>query len=314
VAEHGEEELFDILRNDVVAPAEERPGADRLLEREAASDRGADGDDLELAGRANEVDDPALEQVVDVDVLDRPLERLDLLEGDDRLQVLQGMAGALLADDVDLVVAARVAECRLEKEAVELRLGQWKGALYLDRVLGGEDEEGLRHEARHAVAGHLPLGHRLEERRLSLRHRPVDLVDEDDVREDRPGAELEVAGLLVVDREPGDVGRLEIRRALDPGRGRALDRHCDRASEDGLGGAGNVFEKYVPLGRERGENQLDLAPFAVHDALDVVQEALRNREGGLETLVLTVRGLGSVHVWQSRRRLAGRGSYAHLFH
>jgi hypothetical protein len=31
------------------------------------------------------------------------------------------------------------------------------------------------------------LRHRLEQRRLRLRHRAVDLVDEHDVREDRPG-------------------------------------------------------------------------------------------------------------------------------
>ena len=37
-----------------------------------------------------------------------------------------------------------------------------------------------------------PLGHRLEQRRLRLRHRAVDLVDEQDVGEDRAGPELEV--------------------------------------------------------------------------------------------------------------------------
>ena len=68
---------------------------------------------------------------------------------------------------------------------------------------------------RDAVDRDLPLGHRLEQRRLRLRRRPVDLVDEQDVGEDRAGAELEVARLLVVDREPGDVGRLQVGRALD---------------------------------------------------------------------------------------------------
>ena len=81
-----------------------------------------------------------------------------------------------------------------------------------------------RQLARRAVDGDLPLGHCLEQRGLRLRHRAVDLVDEHDVREDRPWPELEVALALVVDGEPGDVGRLQVGRALDARRRRALDR------------------------------------------------------------------------------------------
>ena len=79
-------------------------------------------------------------------------------------------------------------------------------------------EERVRQPPRDAVDRHLALGHRLEQRRLRLRHRAVDLVDEDDVREDRAGPELELARLLVEDREAGDVGRLQVGRALDPRR------------------------------------------------------------------------------------------------
>ena len=95
-----------------------------------------------------------------------------------------------------------------QQEAVELRLGQWKGALVLDRVLRREDEKRRVEEAGLAVDGHLPLGHRLEQRRLRLRHRAVDLVDEQHVREHRAGHELEVALALVVDRQARDVRRL----------------------------------------------------------------------------------------------------------
>ena len=130
------------------------------------------------------------------------------------------MPVALLAHDPELLVLVGVAERGLQEEAVELRLGQRERAFVLDRVLGREQEEGRRELARDAVDRHLPLGHRLEQRRLRLRHRAVDLVDEHDVREDRPGPELEVARLLVVDREPGDVGRLQVGRALDAGRPR----------------------------------------------------------------------------------------------
>ncbi len=107
--------------------------------------------------------------------------------------------------------SCRVAEAGTEREPVELRLRERERPLLVDRVLGREHEERRRQRARDAVDRHLPLRHRLEQRRLRPRHRAVDLVDEHDVREDGPGAELELARLLVEDREPGDVGRLEIR-------------------------------------------------------------------------------------------------------
>ena len=125
----------------------------------------------------------------------------------------------LVVDDLELVIQARIAERGLEEETVELRLGEREGALVLDRVLGRQQEERIRQRPGHAVDRHLALGHRLEQRGLRLRHRPVDLVDEDDVGEDRARPELEVARPLVVDGEARDVGRLEVRRALDPRRG-----------------------------------------------------------------------------------------------
>ena len=111
------------------------------------------------------------------------------------------MAVALVVDDPQLVLGARVAERGAQEEAVELRLGQRERALVLDRVLGREQQERVGQPARRAVDRHLLLGHRLEQRRLRLRHRAVDLVDEHDVGEDRAGPELELARALVVDGE-----------------------------------------------------------------------------------------------------------------
>ena len=53
----------------------------------------------------------------------------------------------------------------------------------------------------------------------------------------------------------------------------ALDAPCDRACEDGLGGAGDVFEEDVALAGERGEDQLDLLVLAADDRLQVLEEA-----------------------------------------
>ena len=72
-----------------------------------------------------------------------------------------------------------------------------------------------------AVHRHLPLLHALEERRLGLGRRPVDLVGEHDLAHDRAGPELELLGLLVVDRDAGDVGRQQVGRELDAPEGAA---------------------------------------------------------------------------------------------
>ena len=76
----------------------------------------------------------------------------------------------------------------LDHEAVELRLGQRVGALELDRVLRREDGEALGQRVRRAVHGHAALLHRLEQRRLGLGRRAVDLVAQHQVGEDRARA------------------------------------------------------------------------------------------------------------------------------
>ena len=58
----------------------------------------------------------------------------------------------------------RVAQLDAQHEAVELGLGQGERALVLDRVLGGDDQEGIGHLVGHAVDGDLALLHALEQR------------------------------------------------------------------------------------------------------------------------------------------------------
>ena len=90
-----------------------------------------------------------------------------------------------------------------------------------------------------------------------------------------PGPELELACPLVEDREPGDVGRLDVGRALDSPDRRAADRAGDRSSQHGLRRAGDILEQDVPTRRERGEHELDLLGLSVDDRLDVRRAASR---------------------------------------
>ena len=118
MAEHGQEQLVDVLRDDEAASREERPRADGVFERDRPAHRRADGDPVEGPRRPHEVDDPALDQVVDVDLAGRLLQLLELRERHRRLQALERVAVPLVAHDPELVVRPRIAERGADEEAV----------------------------------------------------------------------------------------------------------------------------------------------------------------------------------------------------
>ena len=104
----------------------------------------------------------------------------------------------LLCDDRDFFLEARVAHIDAHQEPVQLRLGQREGALVLDRVLGGDDQERQRQRVRYAVHRDLALFHGLQQRRLGLGRGPVDLVGQHQLGRDGTGPEGELTGGLVV--------------------------------------------------------------------------------------------------------------------
>ena len=165
-----------------------------------------------------------------------------------------------LADDRHLLLLGGVVDDDVEHEAVKLRLGQGIGALLLDRVLRGEDEERLRKRIRMAGHGDGVLLHRLKEGGLGLGRGAVDFVREQHVREDGALDEAEgaLSGRLVLVEDVGarDVGGHEIGRELD-----ALEREvedaADGADEQGLGEARHADEKGVTTAEDGHEDFLD---------------------------------------------------------
>ena len=157
-----------------------------------------------------------------------------------------------LLDDRHLVVLGQVVDDHVEHEPVELGLGERIGPLHLDRVLRGQDEERLLQRIAHAGRRHLVLLHRFQERGLGLGRRAVDLVGEDHVGEDRPLDELHpapaLAGLLE-DLGPGDVGRHQVGRELDPLELEVEDLR-DRADQQRLRQPGRAGDQAVAAGEE----------------------------------------------------------------
>jgi len=124
---------------------------------------------------------------------------------------------------------------------------------------------------RDAVDRGLALLHAFEQGALRLGRGPVDLVGEHDLAHDRARPELELAGLLVVDREARHVRRQQIRRELDAPEG-AAETAGDRLGQDRLAGAGHVLDQQVPAAQEGDQREADLVMLADDDALDVGED------------------------------------------
>jgi hypothetical protein len=206
-------------------------------------------------------------------------QRSSVLPGEHRLdaQVVEAIGRepvAVAAQDVDLLVPVRVVDDQLEEEPVELGLGEGVRALGLDRVLGGENEEGRLQRIAGPVDRHLPLLHALEQGRLRLRRRPVDLVGQEHVRERRAPLEVELPGGEVEHAGADHVRRHEVRRELDPLVG-AADQPRQDAGHQRLRGARDALQQDVTSREEGDERQAQVHRLA-HEG------ALRLRDAPLE--------------------------------
>jgi hypothetical protein len=119
------------------------------------------------------------------------------------------------------------------------------------------------------VAGHGDLAflHRLQQGRLHLRRRAVDLVGEHQVAEDRARLELELtlASLRVVHLAAGDVRGQQVGRELDAAE-LALDVLRKRLDRPGLGQPGQSLHQHVAVGEDGNQKVVDHLPLA-DDAL-----------------------------------------------
>ncbi len=181
------------------------------------------------------------------------------------------MTLALIGEDLHLFRGGDVAETEAQRKAIHLRLRQRIGALKLDGVLGGDDEEQRVEQSPRAVQTHLTLAHCLEQRRLGPGRGPVDFVGEQDVGEYGPLVELEGLITLVEQRHPEDVRGQQVRRELN-----ALEAGVDGArqglGERRLASAGHVLEQHVAAG---GEGRHELAyslRLATHDLADILPD------------------------------------------
>ena len=181
-------------------------------------------------------------------------------------------------EDAQLLVVGRIAHDDLHQEPVPLRLRQVVDALRLDRVLRRQHQERVRHRIRPPTDRHLPLRHRLQQRRLHLRRRPVDLVRQHQVGHHRTQLHVERLLRRPVDPGPHDVRRHQIRGELDPAE-TAAHRGGQRRGRQRLRDARHALQQAVPLRQQRHQQPLD-QPVLPHDhPLDLEQRLLERDVG-----------------------------------
>ena len=119
----------------------------------------------------------------------------------------------------------------------------------------------------------LVLLHHLEERRLHLRGRPVDLVGEEEVAEDRAelGLERPVSG--AVDARAHEVGGHEVGSELDP-RERPAENAGRRLDGEGLRQARHTLDQQMPVREQADEDALEHLVLPGDDAPDLEERLL----------------------------------------
>ena len=220
---------------------------------------------------AEERDDVATEALLDVHAARSLDQAQNVGRVGDGGQRFERRLTRLLVEHARFLGERRVPERQPHREAVELCLRQRVRPLVLDRVLRRHDHERRLERIRDSVHRHLPLLHAFEQRRLRLRRGAVDLVDEEEIREDRPGPELELVPLLVEDVDARDVGRQQVRRELET-RKLAVQRACERLGEHRLPDARKVLDDRVPLGDEAEDDEAQRLLRCVDHAAEVLDD------------------------------------------
>jgi hypothetical protein len=128
--------------------------------------------------------------------------------------VASSRASVVPLQNLPFLLLAGVAQANLEQKAVQLRLWQGVSTLEIDRVLRGEDGEPDGQRAARAVGRDLALFHTFQQRGLRARRHPIDLVDQQQVGEDRAGVESKTLRAGAQDGGAENVGGHQVRRGL----------------------------------------------------------------------------------------------------
>ena len=131
------------------------------------------------------------------------------------VEIVRIEAVMVAAQDLHFDIDRRIRDEHLEHETVELRFGQRIGAFVLDRVLRGDHHERQVEHMAFAFEVDLFLLHRFEQRRLGFGRGAVDLIGQEELREDRSLLQMKTGRVHVEHARAENVGWHQVGRELD---------------------------------------------------------------------------------------------------
>ena len=284
MAQHVRGHGQDVIGQHVVPAREEGQGLARGLEGQAGPGAGAAAQQfaalpgLALAGPRglDQAHDVGADGVVQSDGPGPPARLQDLLRAHHGEHGL--LAAVSPAQHFHFVRLAGVVDAELEEEAIHLRLGQREGALLLQGVLGGQHEEGIGQGEALLAQGDLTFLHGLQQCGLHLGRGAIDLVRQQQVREDGAALGREGELLGIEDERAHHVAGQQVRRELDAaeagvaGCGQGLDGA-------GLRQARQAFQQHMAAA-EQGHQQAVQQQRLAHDHLAAFGEQRVESVGG----------------------------------
>ena len=184
-----------------------------------------------------------------------------------------GGAGEAAGDDGHLFGEVGVLDHDLHQEAVDLGFGEGVGAVGLDRVLGGQDQERGRDGPGLFADGDLVFLHDLEQGGLDFGGGAVDLIGEQEVAEHRAEFGFEAALVGSPDPGPDQIGGDQVGGELDPLEAAAQDLG-QGGDGPGLGQPGHPFQQQMATRQQRDQDPFQHAFLADNDPLDLKQRRL----------------------------------------
>ena len=139
--------------------------------------------------------------------------------------------------------------------------------MVLDRVLGRDHHERLREPVSLVLDGDSAVRHGFKKSALSLGSRPIDLISQYDICEERTLPELEQVLHLVENRNTCQVGREKIAGELDSVKC-AIEGTGQRVSQDRLPDTRHILDEKMAFGEKSDQSQSDDIGFASDDSLD----------------------------------------------
>ena len=145
----------------------------------------------------------------------RLLQRQHILARQQRTGRSEQLAAVTPAQYLHLAGRIRITERETHQKTVHLCLRQGKRTNLFQRILRGNHKKRRRQRMRAVIHRHLPLLHRFQQRRLTLRRRTVHLIGKQQLREHRPLMKDQRLRLRFQRRKTDHIGRQQIGRELN---------------------------------------------------------------------------------------------------